>query len=74
MGRAIKRVIREGLIYIDDIGLLTVSNDNAEALYRVTNDTYEKNSNALNSNRQPAGFTNPCPRPLGAEAEQGADQ
>jgi hypothetical protein len=44
MGRAIKRIMRADLICIDDIGLLPVTTDTAEALYRVVDTAYEKRS------------------------------
>ena len=54
MGRAIKRVMRADLICIDDIGLLPVSTDTAEALYRTVDAAYEKRAIALSSNLHPA--------------------
>jgi hypothetical protein len=50
--RAIKKLMRADLICIDDIDLLPVSNDTAEAVYRVVYAPYEKRTIAL----QPAGF------------------
>ncbi len=46
--------MRADLICIDDIGLLPVTNDTAEALYRVVDAAYEKRSIALSSNLHPA--------------------
>ena len=54
--RAIKRIMRADLICIDDIGLLPVTTDTAEALYRVVDAAYERRSIALSSNLHPAGF------------------
>jgi DNA replication protein DnaC len=49
--------MRADLICIDDIGLLPVSNDTAEALYRVVDAAYEKRSIGLSSNPTPPGST-----------------
>ena len=64
MGRAIKRVMRADLICIDDIGLLPVTTDTAEALYRVVDAAYEKRSIALSSNLHPAGFDELMPKTI----------
>lgn len=45
------------LIVIDDIGMLPVAPDAAEALFRVVDAAYEKRSIALTSNVHPAGLT-----------------
>ena len=55
MTRAIRKIMRADLICIDDIGLLPVTTDTAEALYRVVDAAYEKRSIALSSNLHPAG-------------------
>jgi DNA replication protein DnaC len=52
------------LICVDDIGLLPVSNDTAEALYRVVDAAYEKRSIALSSNLHPAGFDELMPKTI----------
>ena len=41
-GKAIRRIMRADVIVIDDIGLLPVTTDTAEALYRVVDAAYEK--------------------------------
>lgn len=64
MGRAIKRIMRADLICIDDIGLLPVTTDTAEALYRVVDTAYEKRSIALSSNLHPAGFDELMPKTI----------
>ena len=64
MGRAIKKIIRADLICIDDIGLLPVTTDTAEALYRVVDAAYEKRSIALSSNLHPAGFDELMPKTI----------
>lgn len=64
MGRAIKKIMRADLICIDDIGLLPVTADTAEALYRVVDAAYEKRSIALSSNLHPAGFDELMPKTI----------
>lgn len=64
MGRAIKRIMKADLICIDDIGLLPVTTDTAEALYRVVDAAYEKRSIALSSNLHPAGFDELMPKTI----------
>ena len=62
--RAIKRIMRADVIVIDDIGLLPVATDTAEALYRVVDAAYEKRSVALSSNLHPAGFDELMPKTI----------
>ena len=62
--KAIRRIMRADLICIDDIGLLPVSTDTAEALYRVVDAAYEKRSIALSSNLHPAGFDELMPKTI----------
>jgi DNA replication protein DnaC len=64
MNRAIRKIMRADLICIDDIGLLPVSTDTAEALYRVVDTAYEKRSIALSSNLHPAGFDELMPKTI----------
>ena len=52
------------LICIDDIGLLPVTTETAEALYRVVDAAYEKRSIALSSNLHPAGFDELMPKTI----------
>ncbi len=63
-GRAIKRIMRADLICIDDIGLLPVTTETAEALYRVVDAAYEKRAIALSSNLHPAGFDELMPKTI----------
>jgi DNA replication protein DnaC len=63
-GRAIKRIMRADVIIIDDIGLLPVAAETAEALYRVVDAAYEKRSIALSSNLHPAGFDELMPKTI----------
>jgi hypothetical protein len=49
---------------IDDIGLLPVPSDTAEALYRVVDAAYEQRSLALSSNLHPSGFDELMPKTI----------
>ena len=49
---------------MDDIGLLAVSHDAAEGLYRLVDAAYEKRSVAVSSNLPPAGFDELMPKTL----------
>jgi DNA replication protein DnaC len=62
--RAIKKLMRADLICIDDIGLLPVATDTAEALYRVVDAAYEQRSIAISSNLHPAGFDELMPKTI----------
>lgn len=62
--RAIRKLMRADLICIDDIGLLPVATETAEALYRVVDAAYEQRSIALSSNLHPAGFDELMPKTI----------
>lgn len=62
LNRAIRRICRAHLLIVDDIGLLPVSPDAAEGLYRLVDAAYEHRSVALSSNLHPAGFDELMPR------------
>lgn len=64
--KAIARLVRADLIVIDDVGMLPVAPDAAEALFRVVDAAYEKRSLALTSNLHPAGFDELMPKTLAA--------
>jgi len=49
---------------IDDIGLLPIATENAEALYRVIDATYERRGIALSSNLHPSGFDELMPKTI----------
>lgn len=66
VAKAIAKLIRADLIVIDDVGLLPVSTDAAEALFRVVDAAYEKRSIAISSNIHPAGFDELMPKTLAA--------
>jgi len=63
-GRALRRIMRADLICIDDIGLLPVGTETAEALYRVVDAAYERRAIALSSNLHPAGFDELMPKTI----------
>ena len=52
------------MIIVDDIGLLAVDEDAAEAFYRLVDACYEKRSLAVSSNLHPAGFDEIMPKTL----------
>jgi len=62
--KAIARILRADVIVVDDIGLLPVSHDAAEGLYRLVDAAYEKRSVAVSSNLHPAGFDELMPKTL----------
>ena len=64
VSKAIGKLIRADLIIVDDVGLLPVSADAAEALFRVVDAAYEKRSLALTSNIHPSGFDELMPKTL----------
>lgn len=64
ISKAIERILRADLVIVDDIGLLPVSADAAEALYRLVDAGYEKRSIAVSSNLHPAGFDELMPKTL----------
>jgi DNA replication protein DnaC len=64
--RAIGRLIRADLIVIDDIAMLPVAPDAAEALFRIVDAAYERRSIALTSNIHPASFDELMPKTLAA--------
>jgi DNA replication protein DnaC len=64
MSKAIARVLRADLVVVDDIGLLPVSQDAAEGLYRLVDAAYEKRSVAVSSNLHPAAFDELMPKTL----------
>jgi DNA replication protein DnaC len=66
VAKAVGRLIRADLVVIDDIGMLPVAPDAAEALFRVVDAAYERRSIALTSNIHPAGFDELMPKTLAA--------
>ncbi len=55
--KALKPILRADLIIVDDLGLLPVTPDAAEGLYRLIDAAYETRSLAVSSNLHPSGFT-----------------
>jgi DNA replication protein DnaC len=64
INKAISKLIRSDLILIDDVGLLPISTDAADALFRVVDAAYEKRSIAISSNIHPSGFDELMPKTL----------
>lgn len=64
ISRAIARVMRSDLIFVDDIGLLPVSPDAAEGFYRLVDAAYERRTLAVSSNLHPSGFDQVMPKTL----------
>ena len=62
--KATNKLIRSDLILIDDVGLLPVSPEAAEALFRIVDAAYEKRSIAISSNIHPAGFDELMPKTM----------
>ncbi|HEU5003241.1 MAG TPA: IS21-like element helper ATPase IstB [Actinomycetota bacterium] len=64
VAKVVSRILRASLIIVDDIGLLPVSTDAAEGLYRLVDAAYERRSLAISSNLHPAGFDELMPKTL----------
>ena len=62
--KVVGRILRADLVVVDDIGLLPVSIDAAEGLYRLVDAAYERRSVAISSNLHPAGFDELMPKTL----------
>ncbi len=54
--RAFTPILKADLVIVDDIGLLPISPDAAEGLYRLVDACYEQRSVAVSSNLHPSGF------------------
>ncbi|MBI2776284.1 MAG: ATP-binding protein [Chloroflexi bacterium] len=67
-GKVVERIVRSELIVVDDIGLLPVGADEAEALYRLVDAAYEKRSLIVTSNLHPARFDTIFPKGLATAA------
>jgi DNA replication protein DnaC len=66
VAKAIARLIRADLVIVDDVGMVPVSEEAAEALFRLVDAAYEKRSLAITSNLHPSGFDELMPRTLAA--------
>ena len=64
INRAITPILRSDLIIVDDVGLLPLSVDAAEGLYRLVDAAYEKRAVAISSNLHPSGFEELMPRTI----------
>ncbi|HEX3426317.1 MAG TPA: IS21-like element helper ATPase IstB [Acidimicrobiales bacterium] len=64
IAKVVGRMLRAELIVVDDIGLLPVSPDAAEGLYRLVDAAYERRSVAISSNLHPSGFDELMPKTL----------
>jgi DNA replication protein DnaC len=62
--RALKPVLRSDLVIVDDIGMLPITTDAAEGLYRLVDAAYERRSVAISSNLHPSGFDELMPRTI----------
>jgi DNA replication protein DnaC len=62
--RALKPVLRSDLVVVDDIGLLPITTDAAEGLYRLIDAAYERRSVAISSKLHPSGFDELMPRTI----------
>jgi len=56
IAKAFIPILRADLVIVDDIGLLPLSADAAEGLYRLVDAAYERRSLAISSNLHPSGF------------------
>jgi DNA replication protein DnaC len=68
VGKAVAKLLNADLVVIDDIGLLPVPADAAEALFRRIDATYERRSVAISSNIHPAGFDELLPTTIATAA------
>lgn len=66
--KQVARIVRADLVVVDDIGMLPVDTDEAEAFYRLVDAAYEKRSLAVTSNFHPAGFDKLMPKTLATAA------
>jgi DNA replication protein DnaC len=66
--KAIDRVLRADLVVVDDIGLLPVPTEAAEALFRVIDAAYERRAVAISSNIHPGGFDQLLPATIATAA------
>jgi DNA replication protein DnaC len=62
--KALRPVLRADLVVVDDIGMLPITADAAEGLYRLIDAAYERRSVAISSNLHPSGFDELMPRTI----------
>jgi DNA replication protein DnaC len=68
VAKAVHRILKADLVVIDDIGLLPVPAEAAEALFRVIDAAYERRSVAISSNIHPGGFDQLLPATMATAA------
>lgn len=68
VAKVVNRICRSDLIVVDDIGMLPVAQDAAEAFYRVVDAAYEHRSVAVTSNLHPSGFDTIMPKTIATAA------
>lgn len=66
--RTVARICRADLIVLDDIGMLPVTAEAAEAFYRIIDAAYERRSIAVTSNIHPSGFDTIMPKTIATAA------
>jgi DNA replication protein DnaC len=66
--RTVARICRADLIVLDDIGMLPVPAEAAEAFYRIIDAAYERRSIAVTSNIHPSGFDTIMPKTIATAA------
>jgi DNA replication protein DnaC len=64
VGKALARLCKADLLVVDDIGMLPIGPDAAEAFYRLVDAAYERRALAVSSNLHPAGFDTLMPKTL----------
>lgn len=64
VAKALVPMLRSDVIVVDDIGLLPVTEEAAEGLYRLVDAAYERRSIAISSNLHPSGFDELMPPSL----------
>lgn len=64
VAKALVPMLRANVIVVDDIGLLPVTEEAAEGLYRLVDAAYERRSVAISSNLHPSGFDELMPPSL----------
>lgn len=68
VAKAIDRAVKADLVVVDDIGLLPVPAEAAEALFRLIDAAYERRSVAISSNVHPGGFDEILPTTIATAA------
>ncbi|MBS2540066.1 IS21-like element helper ATPase IstB [Catenulispora sp. NF23] len=66
--RTVARICRADVVVIDDIGMLPVQAEAAEAFYRIIDAAYERRSIVVTSNIHPSGFDSIMPKTIATAA------